>query len=258
MKVSTTLEKIQYNQEEEQKRKLSKEEEKRTKKEYLETIEQLIEEKIYILYNNSANYEITEEYILLYSDDIISDVINEVREEAERQTKTIEDYNIKDANNWESIEKKIYLWDNYYIEKDVHDLYFKICDRINKEYKRKKAIQEKRNILLLKNNFRSVFDSYGYINAIKFFENEEIKKTICYELAKNKVEYDYYIQNYYSTLNVIKKEFKKEKEEEQPRRTTQTSNTRTQKENIILRHPVATLGGFAIAGVVKGFKNAIK
>ena len=258
MKVSTTLERIEQRQGEQLKATLNEKEEKQTKKEYLQTLEQLIEEKIYCLYNISANYEITSDYIILYSDDIINDIIEEVREESDRQTIEKEFYSIENQDNWSSKKELIYKWDNFLIEKDVHDLYFKICERIKKEYAKKTEIQEKRLIQLLKNNIRSVFNNYGYLNAINFFENEEMKNTICYELAKNKIDYNFLSQNYYICLNSVKKEYKKETPE---KINTQATSNRTKKEEyktIIQRHPVATLGGFAIAGVVKGFKNAIK
>lgn len=253
MKVSTTLENIEYTLQQKNKNTQTQQEQRKNKQEYLNFLKGTIKDDFYLLFEKNNNYEDIYNDLILNSNIKQNYFINLIREESERRTTKTTKLIVNKQGNFEEIEKIIYLWDNFNIEEDIQENYFKILDNIYKEYKKKQEIYQKRLIKQIENDLSYVYEEFGYKAAHKTYYSRDMDKEAAKHFGKNKNDILFIIDNYYEILKKIDNKYKTidlNKEH-------QTNDTYTNK-NVIERNKGKIYVGSAILGICKGIKKAIK
>lgn len=254
MKVSTTLEKIEFLKQQEQQERLNEKEERQTKKDYLQFIKETSKFYVDEQFINSYDINITYNYILNNINKFITKIEEETREESENHFKIIATMHRENNNDWsKGTEKKLYLWDNFDILEDIENIFIKVLnDAYKKEQLKEKAKQAQLKRLLYNNIYNVYNDNNDYTSVTNFLYQQGTRDIISDKLSENEQEKEIIKKMYFKTCEEVKREFKTyNKEQEQPAK-------QEKKGNFITRHPGAILTGSVMYGLFRGLFKASK
>ena len=254
-KLTTTAQNIEYLLQDQQNYEFTKEEKKRIKEEYREFIKEYIKIEIIQSYEYK-NLQNPYEYLLLNSDEIIAKLIQEIKEESEKRKIFVDNDNesFKKVNNdkWEIKGHYIYLWDNFDIEEDTEELYFKILEQVNKKYNLIDKTKEHQVIQRLEEYLISFYSNYPYYAVHKALYDKKQDEIVAQEIGQTQKEIIIILNNYYKVLNKIDTTYKKVAND-------QTQITIKQSNNKKRNSKTGLIFGVSFAsGLVNGFKKAIK
>ena len=249
MKVSTTLENIEYTLQQRNKQEEQQQTKQEIKKDYILYITDFISEEIESYFLNNKKEAKTIYNYLLLENKYINKIIKELKKEQQQRTSTKAIIR-GDNNNWREEKEIIYLWDDYNLEEDTKIIFYKKLKEIFKKYQELENIENEIIENKLINDLNYVYNKYGYKASHKAYYIDETPETIAnfYNKATQKQK-NYIIKNYYKILKTIDSQYKQLNKEKE---------MIYNKKNIIERNKGKIILGGAVYGFISGLIKASK
>lgn len=240
-RVSTTLERIENIQKEQNKIVNEKERQKQLEKEYKKDLQEITKDIIENEFDSFISYKETYNNLFLNEQEYLGKIEEEL---LNIKVETSYEYWDEKTSHWKINKIQEEKYAEVYNFHDIEEEYFKLLKQIYNKYNNKTKISKELMLESLESNMRDFFKERDYDYAYSFIIDEDIRKSLIDAIAEDTEQYNFLDINYVKTLNKVAKDFKY-KQVKRPKKNG----------NFISNHPIMACGFGIINGICKGLKK---